>query len=267
MILSDLLDELRTGILRDVSDQVAGVTDQLWTDARLVRYINEAHNRFAKRSECLRDASTPDCCQITFKANQEFYPLHPKVLGVLSARYQGNGTLPIDGADLARAGHANLDTYVAVDQRYFDTQYLSTLVSGKVIAFTTDEGMVADDRNALNVIQFRTFPVVGAGYDGVCKLRVVRLPLVELSVKNLSATPEIPEQYHLNMLDWAGYLALRGPDLDIAGGDAPGRAKELAQSFEAHVQDAKRELNRRLFPPMAFQFGQNGFTYERDWNG
>jgi hypothetical protein len=69
------------------------------------------------------------------------------------------------------------------------------------------------------------------------------------------------------MLDWAGYLALRGPDLDVAGGDAPQRAKDLAASFEGHIQDAKRELKRRMFAPAAWQFGLNGYTYERDWIG
>ncbi len=47
MNLGELLDELRTGILHDVSDQVAGVTsDQLWTDTRLVRYIQRGPTTF-----------------------------------------------------------------------------------------------------------------------------------------------------------------------------------------------------------------------------
>ena len=267
MILGDLLDELRHNLLRDRSDQISGVTDQLWSDTTLVRYINEAQDRFAKRTECLRDATTPDTCRLTLVVGQQIYNLHPKILGVISARYMGNLTRPMDGADLARAGHANLDTYKSVDGRYFDTSYITTLQPGKVVAFTTDEGMVADGYNALNTPVFRTFPAVGAGYDGTIALRVVRFPLNPLLVGNLNAQPEIPEQYHLNMLDWAGYLALRGPDLDVAGGDAPARARELATSFEGHVNDAKRELRRRMFTPAAFSFGGNGFSYERDWNG
>jgi hypothetical protein len=267
MRLCDLLEELQENILSDRTDQIAGATDQLWTQKTLVRYINEAHDRFAKRSECLRDAATPAVCQVKLVVGTRDYILHPKVIGVLSARYMGNTTQPEDGADLARAGHANLDTYRAVDNRYFNTQYLTSLTPGKIIAFTTDEGMMPDMKNALNCMTFRSFPNVGAGYDGLVQMRVVRLPLVHLTLDDLDATPEIPEQYHLNMLDWAGYLALRRPDLDVAGGDAPGRAKELMTSFEQHVQDAKREIRRRLFAPAAFQFGQNGFTYERDWAG
>ena len=267
MIVSDLLSELRENILHDRSDQVAGVTDQLWSDATLIRYINEAHERFAKRSECLRDFSTPGVITVNLVAGQEFYQLHPKIIGILSARYMGNATYPPDGADLARAGHANLDTYKSVDNRYFDTSSISILKPGKVIAFTTDEGMTADGRGALNSMVLRTFPTVGVGYDGTLKLRVVRLPLRKLSLSDPNATPEIPEQYHLNMLDWAGYLALRQPDLDVAGGDGFKQANALAVSFEKHVQDAKTEIRRRMFTPPAFQFGSNGFTYERDWSG
>jgi hypothetical protein len=265
MILGDLLSELRENVLRDRSDQIAGVTDQLWSDATLVRYINAAQDRFAKRAECLRDGTTKDVTQIQLVVGQEFYPMHPKVIGVLSARFTGiDGT--VDGADLARAGHANLDTYTAVDNRYFDFANITTLQPGKIVAFTTDESMLSDGRGSLNTMVFRSFPPVGVGYNGVINMRVVRLPLAWMSPTNLDAQPEIPEQYHLNILDWAAYLALRGPDLDIAGGDAPARAKEFASSFEAHVLDAKRELKRRMFTPAAYKFGGNGFSYPSDWN-
>jgi hypothetical protein len=52
MELSDLLDELRNNILYDRSDSVSGDPDQLWSDATLVRYINEAQRRFAKSWSC-----------------------------------------------------------------------------------------------------------------------------------------------------------------------------------------------------------------------
>ncbi len=266
MVVGELLEELRENIASDRSDQIAGSrSDQLWTDKTLIRYMNEAHMRFAKRSECLRDATTPEITQVRLVAGQRDYPLHPKVVGVLSARYMGNATNPPDGLDLARAGHSNLDTYRAPDNRYFNTSYFTQLQPGKIIAYSTDEGMLADDRNALNTPVLRAFPTVGEGFDGIVQLRVVRLPLRMLKLDDLDATPEIPEQYHLNMLDWAGYLALRRPDLDVAGGGGPDRAKQLMNSFEQHVTDAKTELKRRMYAPLAWRFGGNGYTYERDW--
>lgn len=261
MTLGDLLDELRQNILSDRTDQIAGASDQLWTDKTLIRYINEAQDRFAKRAEVLRDATTPEVCQVTTSVGIDRYTLNPKIIGILSARMTGAAV------DLARAGHANLDTYRPADNRWFDVNSIPATTPGRTIAFTTDEGLVADGLNSLNAMVLRTFPNVGTGFDSVMNLRVVRFPLRCLKLDDLDAEPEVPPQYHMNMLDWAGYLALRRPDLDVAGGDAPGRAKELAASFEQHVLDAKRELKRRLFAPAAWQFGGNGFTYERDWNG
>lgn len=267
MRVGDLLEELREGILRDRSDQVSGTRlDQLWSDAQLLRYINEAQDRFAKRAEVLRDATTPETCQLVTVPGVQDYALHPKVIGVLSARFLGVGGVGGDGFDLARAGHANLDTYHAPDRYFFDTSFITALQPGKTIAYTTDEGMLPDGKNSLNSMTFRCFPNVGVGFNGLIQLRVVRFPLRRLRADDLDAVPELPEQYHVNMLDWAGYLALRGPDLDVAGGDAPGRAKDLAASFEQHVNDAKREFKRRVFAPAAFKFGGNGFTYERDWS-
>lgn len=264
MRLGDLLEELRENILSDRSDQVAGTRlDQLWSDKTLVRYINEAQKRFAKRAECIRDAVTPQFCAINTVVGTDRYPMDPKVIGVLSARFMGPPNP--DGADLARAGHANLDTYRAPDNKWFDTSFLVAAAPGKTLAFSTDEGMLLDAENAMNVMTFRTWPMVGAGFAGLIQCRVVRFPSTDLKLSNLDGQPEIPEQYHLNMLDWAGYLALRRPDLDVAGGDGVARAQDLAKSFEAHVEDAKRELKRRMFQPAAWDFGRNGFTYERDY--
>ena len=55
MNLGELLQELRCNVLHDRSDQVAGGSDYLWSDETLVRYIDEAHRRFARRSWIIRD--------------------------------------------------------------------------------------------------------------------------------------------------------------------------------------------------------------------
>lgn len=272
MNLGELLEELRENILADFSDQIAGVRkDQLWTDRTLVRYINEAQKRFAKRSECLRDAVTPEVCTVQLVAGQRDYAMHPKVIGVLSGRFHQDQP---ENIDLARVGHANLDTYRAPDSRFFfDVSAIGALKPGKPLAFTTDEGMLSDAKNALNRMTLRSYPVPSSDYAirsdltaSTIDLRVVRFPLIDLSIDDMNGEPEIPEQYHMNMLDYAGYLALRKPDLDVAGGGAQQLADKLAKTFDANIEDAKRELKRRMFAPAAFKFGGNGFTFERDWD-
>jgi len=256
MNLGELLDELRSGLLRDVSNLVEGATDYLWSDQQLVRYINEAHRRFAVRSECLRDGSTPQCCQFTTVNGQGLYPLDKSVISVLSVQMTG------DKADLARAGHVQFNTYRQPDTYFFDPSQLSTLPAGKAVAYSTDEGMASDDYGSWRCVILRLYPVIATPYDGIVgNMRVVRYPLVPLTYNNLDAIPEVPEDYHLNLLDWAGYLALRSPDLDIAGGDARGLAKQLAASFEQHCQDAKKIAQRKNLTQPLWGFGQNGWTY------
>lgn len=252
MNLGELLDELRNNILHDRSDRVAGTSDYLWTDATLKRYINEAQRRFARKGLILRDSKTAEVTEVTLVANQAEYTLHQSVLGVISAKLVG------DPADLARAGHAAFDTYRQPDPYFFDPGQLSSLPPGKPLAYSTDESLVADENDSLSAISLRVYPVPSAAYaTQKIKLRVVRLPIDTLERNN--QIPEIPEDHHLEMLDWAAYLALRIVDHDAGN---PARANEFRASFEDHVRNARNSAMRKMFTPLQWGFGRNGFSWE-----
>lgn len=115
MNLGELLDELRHGILHDRSDQIDGDDlDYLWSNTRLIHYINEAERKFAREFLCIRDNMTPDCCFLQTIAGQREYTLHPSVVAVISAKMDG------DRADLARGGHSPFQTYHTPDALFFD---------------------------------------------------------------------------------------------------------------------------------------------------
>lgn len=258
MNLGELLKELRVNMLRDGSQQVAGASDYLWDDQTLVNYINEGQDEIARRTKCLRDAVTPEVCQFTTVDGQEFYQLDDRVLGILSIKMVG------DQADLARAGHADLDTYKKPDTYFFDPAQLENMPPGKPLAWTTDEGIYADGSGTMASIQLRLYPIPASPYTpNVGNMRVVRLPLNCLTLDNLTQVPEIPRNYHRKILDWAAYLALRGADLDVAGGDALGRAKMFQGSFENWIAEMKRDMQTKMFKPIQWAFGRNGFSYER----
>jgi hypothetical protein len=250
--LGELLYELRYNILRDRSDQVSGDSDQLWNDTTLVRYINEAQRRFARKALILRDGSTTQCCRVQLTAGVNEYALDPSVLAVVSARYAG------DTADLARAGHAQFDTYRMPNSYFFDPSQLSALPPGKPLAIGTDDYMSADGEGASGVVNLRVYPVPAAPYTSTIQLRVVRLPLNDFSPEDLAVAAEIPEDHQIEMLDWAAYLALRIVDHDAGN---PQRAAEFRASFEDHVKNAKNEAMRKMFAPMQWGFGGNGFTW------
>jgi hypothetical protein len=268
--LGALLKELRKGRLHDVSDQVSGAyTDYLWDDEQLCRYINEACRRFARQSLCLRDY-TSSITRVTTVDSQEFYPLDPSIVAVISVRQMGgvstltpSWTNPPDTQDLVRAGHDGFDTYHTPDLMLFDVNQLENLPPGKPRAWATDEGVVADANGSFGAMSLRLFPLCATPYDGnVVQLRVCREPITDLTIKNLSAYPEIPAAHHLDILDHAAYLALSNADTDVAGANAVERAENFEKKFEASCVKARRDALRKFFTPQQWGFGGNGWTWE-----
>lgn len=255
MNLGNLLHELRFNILHDRSDQVSGANDYLWDDKTLVLYIDAAHRRFARKAQVIRDGTNPQVTQVRLKTGETMYPLHPSVISVLSARAAG------DTADLARAGHSYLDTYTPADSYYFDPAMLAQQPPGKALAFSTDEYQSLDDDGSNSIVTMRIWPQPTADQNGrLIQLRVVRLPIDHFTVDNLKAEPEIPEDFHLPMLDWAAYLALRVEDVDKGN---PERAAEFKATFEAHITDAQQNARKKSLVQPKFGFGRGGFTWER----
>lgn len=254
MTLGELLQYLRRAILNDRTDRVAGSPDYLWTDEDLVTNINEAQRRFATRGLILRDGTTDIVTKITLVEGQTMYPLHEAVLAVISAKVEGQV------ADITRVGHAVLAAYRAPTDTWIDPSAFNGLPPGPTLAYSTDEGVVDFDAGTFSQINLRVHPTPTAGQAGqVIRLRVVRKPLVAFSVDELDAVPEIPVDHHLEMLDWAAYLALRIVD-DDAG--APRRAEEFRAMFEQHVTEARTTILRKMFAPMGWGFGRGGWSWE-----
>lgn len=246
---------LKNNILYDRSDRVAGTPDWLWSDETLIAYINESQRRFARLGLVIRDGSS-DVTRVTLQTGVNIYALDPSILAVMSARYPG------DNADLARGGHNAFDTYRKPDPYWFDPSMLEQRGPGKPLAYSTDEQVSGDDYDSQSVVNLRLYPVPDVAQNGqVLQLRVVRLPLDELTSANLNAVPEIPRDHHLEMLDWAAYLALRIVDVDAG---MPSRAMEFKAMFEENVAKAKNNFLRKTFAPAQWSFGRDNFSWERD---
>ena len=249
MNLGELLEELREGILHDNSDQVAGGgVSQLWSDRRLVLYIDQAQRRMARQALMIRDKMP-----LETEALKREYPLDPSVVAVISVRAHG------DLADLSRAGHALFDTYHTPDTYFFDPSSLSALPPGKMMSFDTDEQVAPDEDGSMGTMVLRVYPAPDAVHVQKLQMRVIRLPLNHLTLDDMKAVPEIPEEHHLDMLDWAAYLALRKVDVDAGN---PELAAAFRASFEAHCKEARDIAMRKLFAVSAWGFGRNGFSWE-----
>ena len=263
--LSALLNELRSNLLHDKSDQVAGASDYLWDDKTLVRYINEAQRRFAREALVIHDYTTDSVTQITTVAFQRFYALHPSIVQILSVKMEWTGVdgTIYDHTALPRAGFDAFSNYHTPDPIFFDPNQLEQMKPGKPVAWGTDDGVTADPNGSFGVMSFKLFPVPNTQYAGVTyRLRVVREPINDLMLNNLAAYPEIPAANHLDILDYAAYLALRNVDTDIAGGNGPARAAQFEARFDANCAKAKKLVMRKLFAPLQWGFGHNGWSWE-----
>lgn len=234
MTLEELLEELREVILRDVSNaESVDVEDLLWSDRALVRYINDGYQRFCERSLILEDATSAEATQITLQEGVLSYPLHSSVISVASAVFDGKALRKVSANEMQ--GH--LPEVVGF--------------SPAMVAKYNGVSAYVPDYNV------GTFHVLGsptADEAGkVVNLRVCRLPLAPLTLDDVTVVPEIPQQYHLDILEWAAFRALRNHD-----NDAENMAKASAHStrFERAVEEAKRTHEARTFV---------GFSYAPSW--
>ncbi|MNX63515.1 hypothetical protein D3C86_945160 [compost metagenome] len=93
-------------------------------------------------------------------------------------------------------------------------------------------------------------------------LQVLRRPLVPLSLNDLDAAPEIPEEYHLDLLEWAAWRALRNHDADLDGdanniGIVMARSSAHKKRFEDAVAECKRRMKYHNTQHVAFGVNAN----------
>lgn len=247
MLVSDLLAELRNNMLRDVSRLVGGSGDQLWSDTTLYSYINEAYQRFARLTFCIRDMTTASVTQIALRTGVDQYTLDPSILGVYSVKYN------TDLFDLGRIGHAALNYYMPPDTTFWDINAVAVLAPGRPMYVSTDE----------STLRLRVYPTPSPTENGnLLYLRVARLPLVTINATNAALTPDILPEYQLYPLEWAAWRALSN---DMIGDEDKIAEKRNVRkaNFDMYVDEVKRDIKRRNFAPNAWQFGRNGFAWAR----
>lgn len=234
MKAKDLLSELRDNILRDRSTAVRpSAEDNLWSDAALMRYINEGYNRFARKALAIRDASTPEVTQLTLQSGVASYPLDRRVVEV----YHGE----VNGTEVVSSSHPST--------RGWPAAVALQPARNAVVAPGRPRLFVVDETNRT----LRLVPAPNADFAGATlQLTVARLPMKPLTLAE-NNEPEIDEDFHLELLEWAAWRALRNHDVD---GENMAKASAHKTQFNAAVDDYKRHMKRLLRRPV--QFGLRG---------
>lgn len=188
-----------------------------WTTSYLVQALNAAEEQATRRAYLLMDRSTASVCTISLVASQAEYSLHSRILQIRRA-WLASAEYP-----LTQVTREEIDTSPA----WWSTE-------GTPEMFVTE---------TMNEIVFVPTPVSAA----TVTLQVARLPLVEQTATS-SSTPEIPAQYHRDLLIWGQREAYLKNDADT-------RNMEMAERLEAEftakfgpLPSASDERKRKAWP-------------------
>lgn len=173
----------------------------LFPAPELLRYLNEAQALFARHTHVLMDDESA-FTELTTVAGESKYALDPSIIFV-SELYDSIGRR------LKATSRANTPR----------TEY-----RGRPRFYTLDA----------KVSTVRFVPTPDAEY--VFRMVVARKPLGML--KSEYDIPEVPEEYHLALLDWVAYKALRNNDTEASNVTA---AENFRLDWAKRLAEAKRD--------------------------
>ncbi len=214
MLGKELVAALRESRLDDLAPP------QLWSDTELLRMLNYAEVQACRRAHLIIDGTTPNdqgtsgtggtvgakpLCVVPIIGGQSTYNLSPKVLQVRRVQLMSM-TTPIDGPK---------------DFQEIDELMPGWFGTGAAGSGGTGGGGTAGTVGTAgsggypyfymntpgNVITF----VLAPSKTDTALLVVSRIPLMPFT---LNTSPEIDEQYHEGLMDWAAQLAFKKPDSD-----------------------------------------------------
>lgn len=239
MKLSELLEYTAEQYLDDRTELVAGDADSLWSDEFLIRQFNEAQRRLARDAWCIQTFDEPEVGRIVLRTDKPIYDLHPSILRVKYA-------IPEDQDwPLGRTNDWRLISPRPFAAAPFDINSQSNSTSGRPLAIATD----------VATRQLRVFRTPSAAEDGLrLRLNIVRKAISELSVNDLDAEPEVPEDYHYALCTFAAGKALTLPNVD---GQAKADGRELLAEFADEVKRARRDRQRAEMEPSTWGFASD----------
>lgn len=239
MKLSELLDYTGKDYLDDRTDMLDGEPDELWSDATLVRYFNEAQRRLCRRSWVITDVGHPTAGVIVLQEGKYLYDYHKSVMHIYSA-------VPADtDSPLGRTTEGYLGYQQSDDPDFFDINQVYTRTPGRPYAVSLDAGTRT----------MRVVPTPTATETGLrVLLRVARMPVKWLSLDDVEAEPEIPEEYHLALATYAAGRCLTHPNVDAS---AKTEGRQFLADFEKVISEARQDRQRREAVPIRFAYASS----------
>lgn len=245
MNLTELLEYTAKQFLDDRVDLLDGDSDELWSDSYLVRQLNQAQRIIARRAWVIIECGVAPAGVITLVTGKELYPLHKSILRVYDA------TPTTQTAPLGRTDDSNIRSPYPPKADAFDLGVAASL-AGLTLNSPGAPLVIASDAASRTL---RVSPAPAAAQNGLQLLfKIARLPIKELTLDDLKGCPEIPEDYHMDLCEYAAGKALTLPNVD-SGNKVDGRA--LLEAFDAVVKEARRDRQRAEFNDARWGFASS----------
>lgn len=202
------------------SSLCGGEGDTLWSDEEIVGYLTEAVNEVAERALLIEDHTTPAVCSITLQAGVGEYPLHPSVLKIKRAAWNGH---PIHETSTEKLDceHLAWETLAGRPCRYIHT--------------------------GSDTIRFYRIPrAEDIAVAPSIALTVYRTPLAPYSVDALDMVPELKTLYHDRLMQWMYRCAYLKKDSETFDANAAAKHEaaftaSFGQRPDANVQRKRRD--------------------------
>lgn len=166
----------------------------LWSDALVMSYLDQAQNEAARRSRCLRDASTAAVCSYRIIAGNPFVKLHASVI---QANYVEVQYADVE-ADPQTTTHCELKGRTTRDMEMVDADWRHCTGAPRYFLMDVETGKMRLDK-----IPTR---------DAVLKIECARLPLKCL--REPEDCIEIPDKYAPDLIYWMLFRAYSKKDSD-----------------------------------------------------
>ena len=202
------------------ADLVDNDTPPLWSDADIVRYLNDAVQEANVRAFLTEDRLTPAVCTVTLVPDVSTYQLHPSVFEIKRATLRGR---PLDETSVEE-----LDDECPGWENW----------KGSPRLFIFEQASGARPAS-IRLVRIPT-------QADTLSLTVYRGALNPLTAANGTAKPELPERFHERLKDWVYRCAYLKQDADAFD---KSKAIEFEASFErsfgprpdANVQRKQRD--------------------------
>jgi len=217
MNASELADYFRSQVRDDVEPY-------LWTDEEVLTYMNEAQKMFVRLTNGIYDVTSTVCCRVTVTAGQKYVALHPSLLEIRKAYYVEPVTLI--KRELNLISLADVESLKSNDYGAAINPAIQDL-PGRV-----DYMLTGEERNKARLINVPT-------ENTYIDLAIARLPLTALSSTQLVL--EVPDEHHVNLIEWMKYLAYNKQDGDAFNTRT---ATESEMRFRAYCDFVFKEWER-----------------------